>query len=141
MKHINLLVLLLMISSIAFADGGGNNLTIVIPNVKNRSGNIEVGLFNKSTDFPKENKQFKKVVLKAAPNTKYTFKDLPDGEYAIAVMHDENADGRCNFNMLGIPKEGYGFSNNVRPKFAAPSFKSVKFSLTNNKTISVNLIY
>ena len=42
------------------------------------------------------------------------FNDIPPGTYAIAVFHDENANGKLDKNFLGIPCEGYGASNNVR---------------------------
>jgi len=48
------------------------------------------------------------------------------GRYALVMFHDANADGDLNLGPLG-PKEGYGFSNNVRPVLRAPSFESVAF--------------
>ena len=66
--------------------------------------------------------------------------DLPKGEYAISLYHDENSDNECNRNFLGIPKEGYGFSNNVKPKFSAPTFEDCKFSLSSDRTIDIKLI-
>ena len=49
--------------------------------------------------------------------------DIPPGRYGIIVFHDENDDGRLDKDMLGIPTEGYGFSNNARGFFSAPSFE------------------
>ena len=43
---------------------------------------------------------------------KLQFKDLPPGTYAVQVMHDENENNKLDTNFLGIPTEGYGFSNN-----------------------------
>lgn len=140
MKTIFFFTLLLLVAPTVFG-GDTNNLTIVIPNVKTNKGSIRIGLFKNASDFPKENRQYKTVLLKAAPNTRHTFKNLPKGEYAIAILHDENADGKCNVNALGIPTEGYGFSNNIRPKLSVPSFNSAKFSIIRDKTISVKLIY
>ena len=59
---------------------------------------------------------------------------------AFFLYHDENSDGICNRNMLGSPKEGYGFSNNIKPKPSAPSFKDCKFSLTENTVLDIALI-
>ena len=71
---------------------------------------------------------------------KVTIDDLPNGEYAIALYHDVNADGICNLNLISIPKEPYGFSNNVKPVFSAPTFESTKFALNSDKTIQIDLI-
>ncbi|MFM5950474.1 MAG: DUF2141 domain-containing protein [Novosphingobium sp.] len=52
------------------------------------------------------------------------------GAYGLALYHDENANGKVDKNGLGIPKEGFGFSNNPRILFSAPSFKKVRFVVT-----------
>ena len=49
------------------------------------------------------------------------------GAYGLALYHDENANGKIDRNGLGIPKEGFGFSNNPRIIMSAPGFKSVRF--------------
>ncbi len=141
-KLFSLLVMLFSgLLAAATASNSGNDLTVVLPNVKNTSGKIQIGLFNKAGDFPKTNREFKIVTINAKQGASYTFKNLPAGEYGIAVMHDENNNGKCDFTVLGIPKEGYGFSNNVKPKLSAPSFAAVKFQLKSNKKVSINLIY
>ncbi|WP_169791609.1 DUF2141 domain-containing protein [Sandaracinus amylolyticus] len=50
------------------------------------------------------------------------------GRYAFAFAHDEDGDGRFDRDFLGIPQEGYGFSNNVRPSLSLPSFQSAAFA-------------
>ena len=67
-----------------------------------------------------------------------TFSDLPDGEYAIKLFHDENDNKKLDFNMLGIPKESYGFSNNVG-QFGQPDYKEAKFTVKENTMIDINL--
>lgn len=52
------------------------------------------------------------------------------GGYGLALYHDENANGRIDRNALGIPKEGFGFSNNPRIFLSAPSFAKVRFVVT-----------
>jgi len=55
------------------------------------------------------------------------FEDIPPGTYAITVIHDENTDGKLDTNWLGIPKEGYGFSNDVKALLGAPPFSAASF--------------
>lgn len=54
---------------------------------------------------------------------------LPPGRYAVAILHDENDNGRLDTNFLGIPTEGYGVSNNPKPRFRAPRFHEAVFEL------------
>ena len=55
---------------------------------------------------------------------------LPSGDYAVALFHDENGNGRVD-TMLGVPSEGVGFSNNPRLLFGPPSFRRAAVALTN----------
>ena len=56
--------------------------------------------------------------------------DIPDGDYAIALFVDTNGNNKIDKNFIGIPKEQYGFSNNVMGRMAAPSFEQAKFEVT-----------
>jgi len=59
--------------------------------------------------------------------TEYIFEELPFGEYAIKLFHDENMNGELDSNFLGIPTEDYGFSNNVRGTFGPADYDDAKF--------------
>ena len=50
------------------------------------------------------------------------------GTYGVAVYHDANADKDFNRTLTGMPSEGFGFSNNVAPRFALPKFEQVRFA-------------
>src|SRR3546814_16611886 len=56
------------------------------------------------------------------------------GTYAIAIYHDENGDRKFDRSMLGLPEEGYGFSNNAAVVLAPPSFDAVKFKAADGVT-------
>lgn len=116
-------------------------LTIHIENIKVFEGQIEIGVFNTSTNFLKEGSAIKNYYVSVDNHTAtFIIDDLPKGEYAISMYHDENSDGECNRNILGIPKEPYGFSNNIKPQFSAPSYKDCKFLLEEDKIIRVKLL-
>jgi uncharacterized protein (DUF2141 family) len=57
----------------------------------------------------------------------FEFSDIKPGNYAIAVIHDENRNGELDTNMFGIPKEGYGFSSGAKVTMSAPSFSDAVF--------------
>ncbi len=68
------------------------------------------------------------------------FTNLPYGSYGVSLYHDENANGKMDKNVMGIPKEAYGFSNNAKGFFGKPSYKDVVFQLNSaEKQISINL--
>ncbi len=69
------------------------------------------------------------------------FEEIPRGTYALAVFHDENMNGKLDTNWLGIPTEGYGFSNDVKALKGAPSFSACRFQYdggTLDMTISLH---
>lgn len=51
---------------------------------------------------------------------------VPPGRYAAVVIHDENSNMKLDRNFFGVPKEGFGFSNNPRVAFSAPSFQNAE---------------
>lgn len=56
------------------------------------------------------------------------FEKIAPGTYAIAVVHDENKNGKMDTNFLGIPKEGYAFTKDARGFIGPPKFKDAKFT-------------
>jgi uncharacterized protein (DUF2141 family) len=134
--------LLITILTIQYSYSQIADLRLTVTGFETVSGTINIGLFNNADDFPKGDKEYRLTIKEVKDKVfTYVFKDLPVGEYAIALYHDENMDDECNRNFLGIPKEGYGFSKNFKPVFSAPSFDDTKFNLTENKSITITLIY
>ena len=131
----------LICSGITMAGAQSSGLTVQITNVKSTKGKILFALFNKAEGFPDTHQKAFRL-LEAVPTmgtTTVLFENLPAGTYALAVFHDENKDGKLNTNLLGIPKEPYGFSNNARPAFSAPGFKEASFEHKNPKTLSIQV--
>ena len=60
---------------------------------------------------------------------KFTFKDLKPGRYAVMVTHDENGNGKLDMNVMGMPLEGYGFSNNPAV-MRKPTWQEAGFEVT-----------
>lgn len=129
------------LSSMGIMAKAQNSLTVNISNIKAKSGYIVIGLFNSAADYLKTGKQYKQQKIAVRDNImQYTFNNLPVGDYSVALYHDENGDNQCNKNMLGIPKEHYGFSNNIKPVLSAPSFNQTKIALDRSKSIMINLL-
>ncbi len=68
-----------------------------------------------------------------------SFDNLPVGTYAIAIFHDSNNNKKLDKNWVGIPKEGYGFSNNVFGTFGPPSFQEASFKVKANNTTNLKI--
>lgn len=104
-------------------------ITISVINLRNNKGHVLVSLFKEEDGFPSDTgKAFRKekvniMNLKAV----ISFAPLPPGTYAVAILHDENDDMKMNTTFPGIPKEGYGFSNNVTGTFGPPSYNRASF--------------
>jgi uncharacterized protein (DUF2141 family) len=112
----------------AFAQNG--IIAVEIIGVENDDGQVFIGLFNNSDGFPDKGKEYKGGFIKPKTGTfRYTFTEIPNGDYAIAIFHDSNTNGRLDKNFLGIPKEGYGFSENATAFMSAPGFEKAKFTL------------
>ncbi|MEO9130247.1 MAG: DUF2141 domain-containing protein [Sphingomonas sp.] len=70
------------------------------------------------------------AVTRSVPATGHdvTFEGLPYGTYAMAVIHDENSNGKLD-TFVGIPREGFGFSRNPTITFGPPGFNAASFKL------------
>ncbi|NBP75440.1 MAG: DUF2141 domain-containing protein, partial [Crocinitomicaceae bacterium] len=107
-----------------------HTLSIHISGISKIKGSLFIAVFRATDDFPVFGKQYKGIVKEVEGKSQnYTFDNLPEGEYALAIYQDENRNKILDKNLLGIPTEIYGFSNNARRNFSAPSFQEAKFKL------------
>jgi uncharacterized protein (DUF2141 family) len=128
----------------AMASANAANLTVKIDGLHNTIGNVMVCLWDKGDGFPHCDKvePLKKIILKASEAASpVSFSDLPDGTYAVGVLHDENMNGKLDTNAVGAPAEGTGVSNNVVHTFSAPGFKESSFQLSGQKTVDIKITY
>ena len=139
----SLIVIFLLITGSAYAlESTNKNISVIISDILNHKGNILIGLYNSPEKFSNIDESYKNVSVDIESNTiKYTFQNIPTGTYAISVIHDENDNKTLDKSFLGIPKEGYGFSNNIRPKFRGANFEESKFEVVDDLTITINLGY
>jgi uncharacterized protein (DUF2141 family) len=116
------------------------NLTVTATDFPDNVGQAYIGLYRQQDDFPVINKQYiGKVVAISSKKASIVFTQLTKGNYAVAVFHDRNKNGILDTNFLGVPTEEYGFSNNARNTFSAPSFSAASVSVNSNKTISIQI--
>ena len=117
-----------------------NSMVVVIKNINEATGQIAVALFDNEKDFTKKMLHGKTTVSKAG-EVQVVFENVVLGDYAISVMHDANENGEIDSNAFGIPKEGFGFSNDAMGMFGPPSFEKAKFNFTGKSQVVITLKY
>lgn len=118
-------------------------IRINVTHASSKKGDILVALYNSEKGFPGEKTGVIRTAKGVIQNGKslIIIDDVAPGTYAIALFHDTNGDGKLNFNFLGIPKEGYGFSNNAWNMFSAPSFRQSAFVHEKETDIEIRMRY
>jgi uncharacterized protein (DUF2141 family) len=115
------------------------DLTVEIKGLASANGKVLIALYDKADGWMQ-----KGLKTAGAPAQKdgvtYEFRDLPMGDYAISIHHDENGNGKFDTNLVGMPIEPYGFSNDAMGNFGPPTFEQAKFKLdVTKKTVTLNL--
>ena len=134
----------LIVSSVLFLYAikpQAQTLQIQINKIKSDKGNILVSVYNNAKGFPYDGAScILMFSMRAAQGSvSITTKELTPGKYAIALFHDVDGNQKLTTNMLGIPKEGYAFSNDASNFFGVPSFKDASFQFTRDTSIVINM--
>lgn len=126
----------------ATKDTGTVPLKITITNLETETGTIYIGVYKANNKFTSEDDRYSGYKFKPDGlilSTQIT--DLPYGTYAFALYQDVNENGKIDRNFLGIPTEPYAFSNNVQPRFKAPSFEECMFNYSEEEnTVEIEFI-
>ncbi len=112
------------------APAAAGDLEIRIGGISNGDGRVMVAVFDAAERFMGEETQTAALMLPARKGmVRAVIGDLPAGIYAISVYHDANGNQELDTNMLGMPREGYGFSNDARGIAGPPSFQAAAFEI------------
>ena len=127
----------------AVAAGANAHLRLDVSGFRNTRGALSCRLFTQPSDFPDGEGLITVRAKITDGQATCTFTGLAAGEYAAAVVHDENDNGRLDRNILGVPSEGYGVSNNHTYAVSSPKWDETKFTLAANEraVMRVNLRY
>ena len=119
------------------------DLRIEIMGLRNAKGYVLISMYCNEDGFPTKVEKACWKGQETSRNGKVEIlrKDLAAGTYAVAVLHDENSNLKMDTRLLGLPKEGYGFSQNPRLLLGPPSFKSASIQHDGNQTITINMKY
>lgn len=139
-KKINITLFLVLISFCISAQV----LTVNIHDIRNNKGVLRLAFFTDDNSFRKESPDFEKVISKHnIKNNSLTvsFDNIPPGTYGIALLDDEDEDGKMRYSFFGIPREGFGFSNLYHTGFRRPAFDDFKFDFFKSKTVQIKVRY
>ena len=123
-----------------------STITVTLTGLRNAKGKVDALLFVRPAGFPEDDSTaFDKDEAPINPKTltaQIVFKDVPRGFAAVTVLHDENMNRKIDKNFIGIPKEGYGTSNNPKKARHEPRWDEAKFPVSRpEETITIKMIY
>ncbi len=134
-----------LVASLSLKSAAAADLIVKVTGIRNANGIVRMAIYDTPEEFPKGKKVTSRNVKAAtAVGGVMSVKigDLSPGRYALALHHDENENKEMDFYLFILPAEGYGFSNDARVIFSAPTFEAASFDLTEDRlTISVELRY
>lgn len=118
------------------------DITVHITKIRSTKGMLQLCLTRKKAYFPDCSDDPHAIkITQSAKNKTITFKALDLGDYALSIVHDENANKKLD-TFAGIPKEGIGFSKNPKFTFGPPSFQSALFTVADeNVDLNVQIRY
>jgi uncharacterized protein (DUF2141 family) len=123
-----------LLTILATSSWGQNSIEVKISNIREIKGDILVAIFNNEDDFLEKAVQSKSIKASGKQVT-IKFENLPQGDYAVSIIHDENSNGELDKNVVGIPKEGFGFGNNAMGTFGPPAFEKAKVHLKDQNVV------
>lgn len=117
------------------------NIEVLISGIRSNKGQIVIGIFKNNESFQDE-KPFisKKIEKKNISNGEMTVTfSIDPGVYGLSLLDDENNNCKMNYNLFGLPEEGFGFSNYYSTGFTKPEFDKFKFKVNNNQKQKINI--
>lgn len=121
----------------------GHTVRVVVTGLRSDSGVVLCRLYDPTAKFPDGGSRGTRGVRVKPENRQAVcfYRNVKPGRYAVAVGHDENDNGKIDRSLIGIPKEGYGFSSGARPTIlGAPTFERADFRVTADTRISIRII-
>jgi len=145
----------LVLASLVATSAQAADLKVSLAGIHSADGAIMIGLYDTAEGFiAAVNDSTKTAVINRkdrlvgvsmrakSGSQSIIFTDLPPSRYAVIVLHDENDNGLLDANSVGLPTEGYGFSNNATGLFSAPSFDAAAVTVGQaDMGITISMVY
>ncbi len=126
-------------ASIAPLAATAAELRIAVADGPEKPAQLYVALFDSADGFDADTSIAAQIVPLKGGVAQLVFRGLANGRYAVKLFADENGDGKLDTNLLGLPKERYGFSNDARGRMGPPAFDAAAIDLHGDVAVTVHL--
>lgn len=129
-----------MMMAVAPAHAAGTEVLVRVSGIAASTGEIGCALFAPGPAFPMDTSGARRVFARAdAAGVACRFDDVAPGQWAVSVSHDLNGNRQVDTNLVGMPTEAWGVSNNVRPTLRAPRFDEAAFKVTGDAPVQLEV--
>jgi uncharacterized protein (DUF2141 family) len=122
-----------------------SEIHVVVRGLRDNQGRVGCSLFNGPDGFPHQKaKEFRGMWTQKQNHVAVCdFPNIPAGTYAVTVLDDSNMNGKMDFDLIGLPTKGYGFSNDAKATLSPPPFSAASFSYSGKGSLQVpiNMVY
>ena len=121
----------------------GGDISLTVTGLRSTKGQVLICLTREADEFPDCSKSADaRTAIVPATLPKATFARLPQGRYAISVLHDENGNGKADKTFGLIPREGFGFSRDAPVRMGPTTFAQAAFAVSGDDvTQSIRMRY
>ena len=119
-------------------------IAVTITDLRSTKGVVRACMTTNPAIFPRcrEDPASYRLVVPAGDKVELMFRNVKPGRYAIALLHDENDNGKADRALGMMPKEGFGFSRDAPVKMAPPKFEAAAFEFTGKaKVLNIRMRY
>ena len=139
----------LLAAALALPLGGATpprpgEVAITVTDLRSSEGVVRACMTANPDVFPRcrEDPDSHRTVVPAGERVELLFSGVKPGRYAVALLHDENDNGKADRALGMMPKEGFGFSRDAKVRMGPPSFKSAAFDYAGEaKVLSIRMRY
>ena len=124
------LLMAFLVSPATAISAQSSQLVVRIDGLRSGDGVVRLGLFDSADDFPRGRPAIGQAIPAMTGSVVAVFDDVSQGRYAIALYHDEDDNGEFTKNFLGLPLEGFGFSNDAPVGLGPPGFDTAAINVT-----------
>ncbi len=126
------------------APASAGEVVITISDIRSSNGVVRACMTTKKSTFPncRKDPNAYRVVVPADGKVTVRFTGIEPGDYALALLHDENDNGKADRALGMMPKEGFGFSRDAKVRLGPPKFKDAVFNHNGvNQALTVKMRY